>query len=76
MHARRDVQAHRPPEHPDPRLGADHHRQAAEFDDSGTQAVRALREEGYRVILCNSNPAAIVPDPDLADATSIEPITR
>ncbi len=49
--------------------------QAAEFDYSGTQAVRALREEGYRVILVNSNPATIMTDPDLADATYIEPIT-
>jgi hypothetical protein len=49
--------------------------QAAEFDYSGTQAVRALREEGYRVILVNSNPATIMTDPDLADATYIESIT-
>src|SRR5918997_2127081 len=49
--------------------------QGAEFDYSGTQAVRALREEGYRVILVNSNPATIMTDPDLADATYIEPIT-
>jgi carbamoyl-phosphate synthase large subunit len=49
--------------------------QAAEFDYSGTQAVRALREEGYRVILVNSNPATIMTDPDLADKTYIEPIT-
>jgi carbamoyl-phosphate synthase large subunit len=49
--------------------------QAAEFDYSGTQAVRALKEEGYRVILVNSNPATIMTDPDLADATYIEPIT-
>jgi carbamoyl-phosphate synthase large subunit len=49
--------------------------QAAEFDYSGTQAVRALREEGYRVILVNSNPATIMTDPDLADRTYIEPIT-
>ncbi|HYJ80885.1 MAG TPA: carbamoyl-phosphate synthase large subunit [Longimicrobiaceae bacterium] len=49
--------------------------QAAEFDYSGTQAVRALREEGYRVVLVNSNPATIMTDPDLADATYIEPIT-
>jgi hypothetical protein len=48
--------------------------QAAEFDYSGTQAVRALREEGYRVILVNSNPATNMTDPDLADATYIEPI--
>jgi carbamoyl-phosphate synthase large subunit len=49
--------------------------QAAEFDYSGTQAVRALREEGYRVVLVNSNPATIMTDPDLADATYIEPLT-
>jgi len=49
--------------------------QAAEFDYSGTQAVRALREEGYRVVLVNSNPATIMTDPDLADRTYIEPIT-
>jgi carbamoyl-phosphate synthase large subunit len=47
--------------------------QAAELDYSGTQAVRALREDGYRVILVNSNPATIMTDPDLADATYIEP---
>src|SRR5438093_10385211 len=49
--------------------------QGAEFDYSGTQAVRALREEGFRVILVNSNPATIMTDPDLADRTYIEPIT-
>ena len=49
--------------------------QACEFDYSGTQAVRALKEEGYRVILVNSNPATIMTDPDLADATYIEPLT-
>src|ERR671914_1148694 len=49
--------------------------QACEFDYSGTQAIRALREEGYRVILVNSNPATIMTDPDLADRTYIEPIT-
>jgi len=49
--------------------------QACEFDYSGTQACRALKEEGYRVILVNSNPATIMTDPDLADATYIEPIT-
>ncbi|HWV56038.1 MAG TPA: hypothetical protein VNZ57_01080, partial [Longimicrobiales bacterium] len=49
--------------------------QACEFDYSGTQAVRALKEEGYRVILVNSNPATIMTDPDLADRTYIEPIT-
>ena len=49
--------------------------QACEFDYSGTQAVSALREEGYRVILVNSNPATIMTDPDLADRTYIEPLT-
>ncbi len=49
--------------------------QACEFDYSGTQACKALREEGYRVVLINSNPATIMTDPDLADATYIEPIT-
>jgi carbamoyl-phosphate synthase large subunit len=49
--------------------------QACEFDYSGVQAVKALKEEGYRVILVNSNPATIMTDPDLADATYIEPIT-
>src|ERR687891_282437 len=49
--------------------------QAAEFDYSGSQAVKALRAEGYRVIVVNSNPATIMTDPELADATYIEPIT-
>ena len=49
--------------------------QACEFDYSGTQAIKALKEEGYRVILVNSNPATIMTDPDMADATYIEPIT-
>src|SRR3990167_6293389 len=49
--------------------------QACEFDYSGTQAIKALKEEGYRVILVNSNPATIMTDPELADATYIEPIT-
>jgi carbamoyl-phosphate synthase large subunit len=49
--------------------------QACEFDYSGAQACKALREEGYRVILVNSNPATIMTDPGLADATYIEPIT-
>ena len=49
--------------------------QACEFDYSGTQACRVLREEGYRVILANSNPATIMTDPDFADATYIEPLT-
>jgi len=49
--------------------------QAAEFDYSGSQAVKALKEEGYRVIVVNSNPATIMTDPELADATYIEPIT-
>ena len=49
--------------------------QACEFDYSGTQAIKALKAEGYRVVLVNSNPATIMTDPDLADATYIEPIT-
>ena len=49
--------------------------QACEFDYSGTQACRVLREEGIRVILVNSNPATIMTDPEVADATYIEPIT-
>jgi len=49
--------------------------QACEFDYSGTQACKALRAEGYRIILVNSNPATIMTDPDLADATYVEPIT-
>ncbi|MGH7664696.1 MAG: carbamoyl-phosphate synthase large subunit [Gemmatimonadaceae bacterium] len=49
--------------------------QAAEFDYSGTQAVKALREEGYEVILVNSNPATIMTDPEIADRTYVEPVT-
>ena len=49
--------------------------QACEFDYSGTQACKALKDEGYRIILVNSNPATIMTDPELADATYIEPIT-
>ena len=49
--------------------------QASEFDYSGTQACRVLKEEGYRVILANSNPATIMTDPDFADRTYIEPLT-
>src|SRR6201997_2129550 len=49
--------------------------QACEFDYSGAQACKALREEGYRVILVNSNPATIMTDPEFADATYIEPMT-
>ena len=48
--------------------------QACEFDYSGAQACKALREEGYRVILVNSNPATIMTDPSMADATYIEPV--
>ena len=48
---------------------------ACEFDYSGAQACKALREEGFRVVLVNSNPATIMTDPELADATYIEPIT-
>jgi carbamoyl-phosphate synthase large subunit len=49
--------------------------QACEFDYSGTQACKALREEGYKVVLVNSNPATIMTDPEMADRTYIEPIT-
>src|SRR5579864_4887512 len=49
--------------------------QAAEFDYSGTQAVKALKEEGYTVVLVNSNPATIMTDPELADRTYVEPVT-
>src|SRR5450755_1922356 len=49
--------------------------QACEFDYSGTQAVKALRAEGYRIVLVNSNPATIMTDPDMADRTYVEPIT-
>ena len=48
--------------------------QACEFDYSGVQACKALKEEGFRVILVNSNPATIMTDPELADSTYIEPI--
>jgi len=49
--------------------------QACEFDYSGTQACKALREEGYKIVLVNSNPATIMTDPEMADATYIEPLT-
>src|ERR1700719_2925368 len=49
--------------------------QGAEFDYSGTQATKALKEEGYEIILVNSNPATIMTDPELADRTYIEPLT-
>jgi len=49
--------------------------QACEFDYSGTQACKALRSDGYKIILINSNPATIMTDPDVADKTYIEPIT-
>src|SRR3989454_7197283 len=50
--------------------------QACEFDYSGTQACKALREEGYEIVLVNSNPATIMTDPEMADRTYIEPLTR
>jgi len=50
--------------------------QACEFDYSGAQACKSLREEGYEIILINSNPATIMTDPDLANQTYIEPITK
>ena len=49
--------------------------QACEFDYSGTQACKALKDEGYKVVLVNSNPATIMTDPNVADKTYIEPIT-
>src|SRR5262245_1937 len=49
--------------------------QACEFDYSGTQACKALKADGYRIVLVNSNPATIMTDPELADATYVEPIT-
>src|SRR5512134_2037669 len=49
--------------------------QACEFDYSGTQGCKALREEGYRVVLVNSNPATIMTDPETADRTYVEPMT-
>src|ERR1022692_3895487 len=50
--------------------------QACEFDYSGTQACKALRSEGYEVVLVNSNPATIMTDPEIADRTYIEPLTK
>src|SRR5947199_10448350 len=50
--------------------------QACEFDYSGTQACKALRQEGYEVVLINSNPATIMTDPELADRTYVEPLSR
>ena len=50
--------------------------QACEFDYSGTQACRALKAEGYRIVLVNSNPATIMTDPDFADATYLEAVKR
>ena len=50
--------------------------QACEFDYSGAQACKALKEEGFKVILINSNPATIMTDPEIADKTYIEPITK
>ena len=49
--------------------------QACEFDYSGTQACKSLKEEGYKVVLVNSNPATIMTDPEFADRTYIEPVT-
>ena len=50
--------------------------QSAEFDYSGAQACKALKSEGYEVVLINSNPATIMTDPDLADRTYVEPLTQ
>ena len=49
--------------------------QACEFDYSGTQAIKALKEEGYQVVLVNSNPATIMTDPELSDKVYVEPLT-
>ena len=70
-----DAPPHRHPLDPAHRLGPIVIGQACEFDYSGTQACRVLREEGYRVILANSNPATIMTDPEFADRTYIEPST-
>src|SRR5438067_1591085 len=50
--------------------------QSAEFDYSGTQACKALKSDGYEVVLCNSNPATIMTDPEMADRTYIEPLSK
>ena len=50
--------------------------QACEFDYSGAQACKSLKDEGYKIVLINSNPATIMTDPELADQTYIEPITK
>jgi len=72
---RLDAQKNRHLHHPDHRRRPHRDRQACEFDYSGTQAVKTLKDEGYRIVLVNSNPATIMTDPELADATYIEPIT-
>ena len=69
-----DAQARRHQERPRHRLGTDRDRPSLEFDYSGTQACRVLRDEGIRVVLVNSNPATIMTDPEFADATYVEPI--
>src|SRR5499427_147016 len=50
--------------------------QSAEFDYSGTQACKALKSDGYQVVLCNSNPATIMTDPEMADRTYVEPLAK
>jgi carbamoyl-phosphate synthase large subunit len=77
MHAKRETMAKREDIHTILIIGAGPIiiGQACEFDYSGTQAVKALKAEGYRIVLVNSNPATIMTDPDLADATYVEPIT-
>ena len=72
---RRHAETHRSEIHPHHRAGPIVIGQACEFDYSGAQACKALKAEGYRVILVNSNPATIMTDPGLADATYVEPIT-
>ena len=69
------AQTRRHPDDPGDRVGPIVIGQACEFDYSGTQGCKALREEGYRVVLVNSNPATIMTDPETADRTYVEPMT-
>ncbi len=74
-HSKPHAKRHQYPQNPPHRLRPDRHRPGCEFDYSGAQACKALREEGYEVVLVNSNPATIMTDPEFADRTYIEPIT-
>ncbi len=75
LRKKNNAKTHRHLLHPRHRRGPIVIGQACEFDYSGTQAIKALKEEGYRIVLVNSNPATIMTDPELADATYVEPIT-